>query len=1527
MGTSMAQDAVPKIPNKSAKTDKSTFRHKFSVNQISADADQIFAKLFLNGRQYFCHIDSGSPISLFPKALLTDKQKLSLKESNILLKAYNKGSISNLGSLDLDLTFEASDHENKVVTIPNQKFLVTATSMTPIIGLDILFAGNESIFNIDKAKSSALIGGKNVQIYDSIEPKAKILSKVTICTKEKQPVFSSDSITIGPNSEAVIPGYIKCLPTSRNFIIEPQLMFGKLVIQGALYEKGQFCNFPVKMMNYTGESITVKKGGRISRCISFNLPENIKEKCVHSLSNNSNRVELIMEKLNMGKMHDNSRKYVRSIIERYHERFLLEDELPGPAKLEHFDVHMKGDAPMASQSYRTAYALRPKLKEIIDRNVRDGLMGRTSSAWNSPTLLVKKPNGKFRLVCDFRKVNEYILPDNYPLPKIDDLLVHLHGSKYFVQMDMAQGYYQVPLTGRAAEVLTVGNEFGQFAFSRMPMGVKSAPSHFQRQMDTVLENISQTEVVNFMDDVLSHDSESELACLKKWENLLKRLEEVDLKVSAAKTYILMDTVKFCGHNIRNGKLTISTDKIEAVNQIRPPTSKKEAQSLYGFFNWLRNYIENFAKISKPITSTFKTYHFRWNENAQKAFETLKALVISNTLELAIPDINSDHFVVETDASDTGMAGALYVCKKRECKVHDNACLQPVQFFSQNFNESQCKKYIREKELMAFRASLAKFRVFLYGRRFVWWTDNRSLKWANALKTSKDGIARILAEIGGFDFEIQIKRSDELKVTDFMSRMVNIASIKMSALDLGTLQKKDRILGKIYNFVKINRWPNNPESKEMQFYKGHRAFLGFDKEGCLKYKKGDLERLIVPEVMKLEMLNGYHDKAGHPGTDNTVHTLGSYFMWYDMHSDVREYVKSCYTCQQQKPNLRPMRPPAVMTDTPSGPFEKYSCDLTGPLPTTDRNNKYIFVLNDLFSKKIYAKPIESKHAWVVEEAFREIVCNNPCLPKVVLTDHGSEFQGEFDIFLRAKKIKHVRSCPYRPQTNGVTERSNQTIKMRLQPYKNPTDWDILLPEIVQQINLCPNEYTRYSPFEVETGIKGNNPHNPINVENLKSDHQLSDIRERVIERQNFDKKRRTEKFQNLQFIPYKIRDKVWFKSHNNKERFAGPGFIIKVYANGSSYMIEKEDGSTYVRRCEELKHCHDRQGVVEQDDGGENDCHSDSDSDDDLMFFMSQTNSKNNRSMQKSQRQAVSPQHVGVEILPPLPHTPVPNMPLPTVPLPQSPQEEQVENDFLPPGVDLPNYTDLKNLDSSTIESEGTPMQTTEPQLANPDSANSSGSSVIGGNLVNSSDTSSTDISEITDDGPIVDSDEFRAGNRSWMEMSVDEPDGLEVAGMLSRDTLKHHIVHDIYTQTDVLAKFSGKSKLRDVIRTYSIPIRKDSDRNNMTYILLYLKAHFKDLPVKEHEGEIWPVVTVEEHYHVDQTRPKREDLGHGIFGWCIDTLSYRQLLMFAYHRNILIPFSCINNYYLLYQRIRSAILNMDTITVQYIGQLMYIIDI
>ena len=215
--------------------------------------------------------------------------------------------------------------------------------------------------------------------------------------------------------------------------------------------------------------------------------------------------------------------------------FLLKGESPQKANLPPFTVGLRDDVPVASQSYRSPYALRPHLKSILDRNMKSGIMHRSSSPWNSPTLLVKKPKGGFRLVCDFRKVNEKILPDNYPLPKIGDLLNNMKKSRYFIMCDLMQGFHQIPITNEAADVLTVGNEFGQFKFDRMPMGVKSAPSYFQRQMDTIFCEMPPEYQLIFMDDLVTHGV-TEDETLDHWEEALEAMSEPGLQISAEKAF-------------------------------------------------------------------------------------------------------------------------------------------------------------------------------------------------------------------------------------------------------------------------------------------------------------------------------------------------------------------------------------------------------------------------------------------------------------------------------------------------------------------------------------------------------------------------------------------------------------------------------------------------------------------------------------------------------------------------------------------------------------------------------------------------------------------------------------------------------------------------------------------------------------------------------------------------------------------------------------------------------------------------------
>ena len=112
-----------------------------------------------------------------------------------------------------------------------------------------------------------------------------------------------------------------------------------------------------------------------------------------------------------------------------------------------------------------------------------------------------------------------------------------------------------------------------------------------------------------------------------------------------------------------------------------------------------------------------------------------------------------------------------------------------------------------------------------------------------------------------------------------------------------------------------------------------------------------------------------------------------------------------------------------------------------------------------------------------EKIEKIICNNPILPTSILTDHGKEFFGVTPL-CDALGIRHNKSPPYHPQTNGAVERMNQTLKQRLFELDGTTTWDERLPRITHAINCSNNVVTGFSPFELETGLRGQNLHDNI-----------------------------------------------------------------------------------------------------------------------------------------------------------------------------------------------------------------------------------------------------------------------------------------------------------------------------------------------------------------------------------------------------------------------------------------------------------------
>ncbi len=122
--------------------------------------------------------------------------------------------------------------------------------------------------------------------------------------------------------------------------------------------------------------------------------------------------------------------------------------------------------------------------------VENGLAVPSSSAWSSPCLLVPKPDGSHRFCTDYRKVNAITKPDSFPLPLMEDCVDNVGLARFVTKLDLLKGYWQVPLTERAAEISAFVTPNNFFNYTVMAFGLRNAPATFQRLMNTILGDVA-----------------------------------------------------------------------------------------------------------------------------------------------------------------------------------------------------------------------------------------------------------------------------------------------------------------------------------------------------------------------------------------------------------------------------------------------------------------------------------------------------------------------------------------------------------------------------------------------------------------------------------------------------------------------------------------------------------------------------------------------------------------------------------------------------------------------------------------------------------------------------------------------------------------------------------------------------------------------------------------------------------------------------------------------------------------------------
>ncbi|GJW33968.1 reverse transcriptase domain-containing protein [Tanacetum coccineum] len=311
----------------------------------------------------------------------------------------------------------------------------------------------------------------------------------------------------------------------------------------------------------------------------------------------------------------------------------------------------KDDCKPSVQSQRR---VNPKIHEVIKKEVIKlldaGMIYPISdSPWVSPIHCVPKKGGMtvvaneeneliptrlvtgWRVCIDYRKLNEATRKDHFPLPFMDQMLEH-------------------------QEKTTFTCPYGTFAYRRMPFGLCNAPGTFQRCMMAIFHDMIEKTMEVFMDD-FSVFGDSFDSCLSNLERMLKRCEDTNLVLNWEKCHFMCKEGIVLGHKISKSGIEVDRAKVDVIAKLPHPTTVKGVRSFLGHAGFYRRFIQDFSKISRPITHLLeKDTPFVFSQDCINAFETLKKKLTEAPI-LVVPDWNLP-FELMCDASDFAIGAVL-----------------------------------------------------------------------------------------------------------------------------------------------------------------------------------------------------------------------------------------------------------------------------------------------------------------------------------------------------------------------------------------------------------------------------------------------------------------------------------------------------------------------------------------------------------------------------------------------------------------------------------------------------------------------------------------------------------------------------------------------------------------------------------------------------------------------------------------------------------------------------------------------------
>ena len=431
-----------------------------------------------------------------------------------------------------------------------------------------------------------------------------------------------------------------------------------------------------------------------------------------------------------------------------------------PFKFELTDPKVTSKRRMYPMSPHKTAACSKLVQVLIDNGV---LEPSGSTEWNSPVLLIAKPDGRFRFIVDFSHVNRLVknLPVTYPRP--EDLLDFCTNAKFMAQIDCKDFYFCREVAEECRDCLTFTvPSHGALRFTRLPQGFIASSAAAIVPVINQMRGVLFKNALMHSDDVLLW-AENELLCLEVFEHSCRLLREFGLTTGCMKVYILMVECNYVSHVISNGRAKPDPRMKIKLDLIKDPVNVSEVRTFCGMVQYYASYIPLLAHYRTPLTDlTCDHVEWKWTPEHANCVRMIKTLLASAVIYVV--DWDKDIWVV-TDASEQALGGCLMM-------LNEDGVFLPLRYMSRTLSKLERRYENRERELRAAVYCFKKCESIIMHRPFYWATDHANAEFILKSAESNMRIARLALWMSMFWYKLVhlAGKHPLMQIADALSRL-------------------------------------------------------------------------------------------------------------------------------------------------------------------------------------------------------------------------------------------------------------------------------------------------------------------------------------------------------------------------------------------------------------------------------------------------------------------------------------------------------------------------------------------------------------------------------------------------------------------------------------------------------------------------------------------------------------------------------------------------------------------------------------